>query len=102
MLVYAAASGGLSPHSRSRLGSFHSKLPLFLPSRFRHSNRCLTQWKPPPAANCRSRAVVLALPHKKMWMAGSVVGILPPSSATGDGEGAGEFAGLAATIVAGA
>src|SRR5215472_11966871 len=85
-----------------RSGSFHSKLPLFLPSMLRHSKRCLTQRKPPSLANCRSRAVVEGLPHRKTWTAGSTLGTFAPAS--GEGEGAGDAAGLgaAATAVAGA
>src|SRR5436190_107923 len=96
--------------STMRSGSFHSKLPLFLPSMLRHSKRCLTQWNPPSRASCRSRAVVPELPHKKMWTAGSAVGIWPLAAATGDADddaptdaatAEGEVAGLAATVVAG-
>src|SRR5438105_1365770 len=65
----------------------------------RHSNRCLTQWKPPSFASCRSRAVVAALPHRKMWTAGSVAGIFAP--ARGDGEGPAETDGLGATAASG-
>src|SRR5438309_7544700 len=82
--------------STIRSGSSHSKLALFLPSILRHSKRCLTQWKPASLANCRSRAVVAALPHRKTWIAGSVLGTFPPTS------GAGDATGLGATVVAGA
>src|SRR5919199_6333057 len=77
--------------STMRSGSFHSKLPLFLPSMLRHSKRCLIQWNPPSLASWRSRAVVAALPHRKTCTAGSVVATLAP--ARGDGEGAGETTG---------
>src|ERR671933_1507210 len=81
--------------STIRSGSFHSKLPLPLPSMLRHSKRCLTQWNPPDRASCRSRAVVLALPHKNRWTDGSVVGSRAPAdcgaapdTAEGDAEAA--------------
>src|SRR5690349_6801539 len=61
----------------------------------RHSKRCLTQWKPPSRASCRSRAVVLALPHRKTWTAGSIVGTTAPAS--GEGAGTGETAAAGAT-----
>src|SRR5919202_5543036 len=79
-----------------RSGSFHSKLPLFLPSMLRHSKRCLTQWNPPSLASWRSRAVVAALPHRNTCTAGSVVATLAPAS--GDGDGAGETTGDAAGL----
>src|SRR5207244_3799391 len=88
--------------STIRSGSSHSKLALFLPSILRHSKRCLTQWKPASLASFRSRAVVAALPHRKTWTAGSVLGILPPTSGAGDATAGGDDAGLAATVVAGA
>src|SRR5579871_6050787 len=67
----------------------------------RHSKRCLTQRKPASLASCRSRAVVAGLPHRKTWMAGSVVGTLVPGTAEGEaiglaatGDGVGSGGGL--------
>src|SRR5438876_675420 len=85
-----------------RSGSSHSKLALFLPSMLRHSKRCLTQWKPASLANWRSRAVVAELPQRKTWIAGSVLGILPPTSGAGEAAARGDETGLSATVVAGA
>src|SRR4030088_3454508 len=86
-----------------RSGSSHSKLALFLPSILRRSKRCLTQWKPASLASWRSRAVVAALPHRKTWIAGSVLGILPPTSGAGEATATDDEAtGLGATVVAGA
>src|SRR5207302_9078052 len=73
----------------------HSESDLFLPSILRRASRCLAQWKRPSFADCMSRVVVAALPHRKMWTAGSVVGIFAPAS--GDGEAAAEADGLGAT-----
>src|SRR5919202_3863361 len=85
--------------STMRSGSFHSKSRLFLPSMLRHSNRCLTQWKPPSFASWRSRAVVAGLPQRNTWTEGSVEGTLAPASGEGDGAGeaTGDAAGLGAT-----
>src|SRR6266566_906368 len=84
--------------STIRSGSFHSKLPRALPSILRHSKRCLTQLKPPSRASCRSRAVVLGLPHRNTWMAGSMVGSVLPARGDGDGRAAGWGSGLAVGI----
>src|SRR5689334_19246467 len=85
--------------STIRSGSFHWNSPLFLTSMFRHSKRCLTQWKPPSRASCKSRAVVAAFPHKKTCTAGSMTGTRAPGR--GDGAGAadacGDTPGFAAT-----
>src|SRR5207249_3857746 len=84
--------------STIRSGSFHSKLPRALPSILRHSKRCLTQLKPPSRASWRSRVVVFGLPHRKTWMAGSVVGMFLPANGDGEGRAAGWGSGLVVGI----